>query len=180
MITRKIAASDARASLIGALIELLLEQGWEAIGVGDLCARADISRSTFYLHYANKEELLESGFAQLQETIRASASGRTPRVDGRLAFVDGLAEHIFENRHTFLAIIGNNGSAIVRERFRLMLLKMISEDLAAAGASDIATAHFLAGGFVALAAHLLAAKSTRTQNLTDAFHRLSRRLIAGR
>ena len=71
--------------MIGALIELLLEQGWEAIGVGDLCACADISRSTFYLHYANKEELLESGFAQLQETIRASASDRTPRVDGRLA-----------------------------------------------------------------------------------------------
>jgi len=167
-----------RNTLVGALIELLLERGWEAIGVADLCARADVSRSTFYLHYANKEELLESGFASLTLAIRAAPCGRPPCAGGRLVFVEGLSDHIFDNRRTFLAIIGANGSGIVREKFRQLLLKMISEDLAMIGSFDAATAHFLSGGFVALAAHLLAAKSSRAQDLADEFHRCSERLLA--
>ena len=120
--------------MTAALIELLLERGWDAIGVGELCARADISRSTFYLHYSNKEELLESGFAALHAAIRASAKVRIPHSNGGLSFANSLAEHIFDNRRTFLAIVGSNGSNIVRERFRTLLLKLIVEDLQAGGA----------------------------------------------
>jgi AcrR family transcriptional regulator len=32
------------------------------VTVRDVCERADVGRSTFYLHFADKESLLVSGF----------------------------------------------------------------------------------------------------------------------
>src|SRR6185437_2006254 len=54
-----------------ALIRLVLERGWDDVSVQDVCARANVGRSTFYLHFADKEELLVSGFGGLQEALRA-------------------------------------------------------------------------------------------------------------
>lgn len=48
----------SRAALRQALIELMEERGLEAITVNDLCARAGLTRGTFYNHYADKEALL--------------------------------------------------------------------------------------------------------------------------
>jgi len=51
-----------RKYLREALIELVLEKGYQNISVKDLADRACINRSTFYLHYQDKEELLTLGF----------------------------------------------------------------------------------------------------------------------
>ena len=50
----------SRAALREALIDLLEERGLEGITVNDLCARAGLTRGTFYNHYADKEALLEA------------------------------------------------------------------------------------------------------------------------
>lgn len=42
------------------LISLIEEKGLEAVTVGDLCARANITRGTFYNHYRDKDELLHA------------------------------------------------------------------------------------------------------------------------
>lgn len=42
-----------------ALLSLLLEKDFEYITVKDVCARAGVNRSTFYLHYENTADLLE-------------------------------------------------------------------------------------------------------------------------
>jgi AcrR family transcriptional regulator len=165
------------ANLSGALIELLLERGWESIGVGELCARADVARSTFYLHFANKEELLESGFASLRGTIRLAAPSASLRQTGRFGFADGLADHIFGNRRTFLAFVGGNGGGIVRERFRALLGVMIAEELAACRIIDPALVQFLSGGFVSLAAHLMATGSSGPRAFSERFHALAAPLV---
>ncbi|MDO4399538.1 MAG: TetR/AcrR family transcriptional regulator [Coriobacteriia bacterium] len=48
----------SRAALREALIELMGECGFEAVTVNDLCARAGLTRGTFYNHYQDKEALL--------------------------------------------------------------------------------------------------------------------------
>lgn len=43
-----------------ALIQLLLEEKFETISVSKLCQRAGINRGTFYLHYLDKFDLIET------------------------------------------------------------------------------------------------------------------------
>jgi len=38
-------------------VELIMEQGYDAVTVAEICRRADYGRSTFYLHFADKEAL---------------------------------------------------------------------------------------------------------------------------
>src|SRR5690242_18297174 len=59
-----------RRLLHEAILELIHERGWDAITVQDVCERADVGRSTFYVHFADKEELLVSGFGQLRDHLR--------------------------------------------------------------------------------------------------------------
>jgi len=46
-----------------ALLSLLLEKDFENITVKDVCARAGVNRSTFYLHYENTADLLAEAVA---------------------------------------------------------------------------------------------------------------------
>jgi len=39
------------------LIGLILDHRWERLSVQDICGRANLGRSTFYNHFADKEEL---------------------------------------------------------------------------------------------------------------------------
>ena len=44
-----------------AAMDLIAEKGYDAITVGDITDRANLGRTTFYLHYQNKADLLLSG-----------------------------------------------------------------------------------------------------------------------
>ena len=48
-----------------ALLSLLLEKDFEYITVKDICARAGVNRSTFYLHYENTADLLTEAVAMI-------------------------------------------------------------------------------------------------------------------
>jgi AcrR family transcriptional regulator len=55
-------ADNQRARLIEAMVELAGERGFAATPVADLIARAQVSRKTFYAHFANREDLLLVAF----------------------------------------------------------------------------------------------------------------------
>ena len=166
-----------RRHLSNSLIELILEHGWEAVGVRELCTRAKIARSTFYLHYSNKEELLEDGFNGLRGTIREAASKHSLRQTGKFAFVEGVADHIFENRKLFLALMGGNGGGVVREKFRKLLSTMLAEELKECGDSDEATAHFLSGGFISLAVFVMTRKKESAPDFSERFHIFAGKIV---
>ena len=110
-----------RRALRDALIELILERGWEGFGVQDVCERADVGRSTFYTHFADKEELVAGSFDDLRRTIRAQVAGGGG--DARpLAFSRGLVEHAHEQRRLFLAVVGKRSGLLVQRRFRELVL----------------------------------------------------------
>lgn len=60
-----------QSALRAALLELIGERGWDEVTVQAVCDRARVGRSTFYAHYADKEELLLSGFDSLLDELRA-------------------------------------------------------------------------------------------------------------
>ncbi len=49
-----------KQAILQALIDLIDKKGLDQVSVSDLCQQANISRSTFYLHYKNMEDLLLS------------------------------------------------------------------------------------------------------------------------
>ena len=50
----------------------ILEKKYEDITVQEILDRADVGRSTFYMHFQNKDELLVSGFQDLQSLLKSA------------------------------------------------------------------------------------------------------------
>lgn len=150
-----------RRALRDALVALILERGWDGFGVQELCDRADVARSTFYVHFADKEELVGGSFEDLRKTLRAqlAATGATRQP---LAFARGLIEHAHEQRRLFLAVVGKKSGQVVQRRFRELVLALVREDLSAAlpgGPRRDALVAFLSGAFIELLAWSLEARA---------------------
>ena len=64
----------SRRLLRDALMELILEKGYDAVTVEDITERADLGRTTFYLHYKNKEELLLGAIDEIADELKEKAN----------------------------------------------------------------------------------------------------------
>ena len=140
-----------RRTLRESLIALILERGWDGFSVQDLCAHADVGRSTFYMHFADKEELLVGGFADLRKMLRADLAAQAGPSAQPFRFVLGMIEHARQNHRLFLALVGKHSGQLVLQRFRELVLDLIREDLArlpAKGQAKEALVHFVGGVFL--------------------------------
>jgi AcrR family transcriptional regulator len=132
-------------TLHGALLELILERGWDGVSVQDICERADVGRSTFYVHFADKEELLLSGLDHLREVLRAhlASEKREP-----LGFTLALVEHVREFEPLFKALLGKRTAHVAHRAFMELLNEILHDDLAAVapkGPLRDATVRYVAG-----------------------------------
>lgn len=137
-----------RRALRAALVELILERGWDAASVQDVCDRADVGRSTFYAHFADKEDLLIGGLEDLGKAVRMSSRGSTAARP--LGFVRGMIEHADEQKQLFRAVIGKRGGEVVHRRFRELLMNLFREELTALRVAPprlAAASHYLTGAF---------------------------------
>src|SRR5579885_1231524 len=82
--------------LEAALLSLIKEKEFDAISVQEIIDRANVGRATFYAHYDNKEDLLESGFDGLLETLREHQ--RQARLNGGV-----IEDRLFAFSHHLLA-----------------------------------------------------------------------------
>lgn len=167
-----------RRALRDAFLALMEERGWDGINVQHICERADVGRSTFYMHYRNKEQLLAGGFSDLSALLRGQASPDLP-----LAFLTGLIEHVDEQKKLFRSLIGRRGGQIVQARFRDMLLKLIEDDLARrmrSGWQRKAAAHYLAGALLECLIWWVESRPVRKAGEVEAyFRRLAEPTLAG-
>jgi AcrR family transcriptional regulator len=170
-----------RAALRDALISLIIERGWDEIGIADICTRAGIGRSTFYTHFADKEELLLIGFDDLRRMLRQSTKAGAGAGKG-LGFSRGLLEHANENRRLFRALIGKRSSQAVQKRFLQVIVELTQEELAgklAEGALRDVTVQLLAGALFQLGIWWLELRKPLPPAELDAlFQRLIRPVLA--
>lgn len=118
----------SKRALRDALIELVEEQGLDAITVNDLCARADLNRGTFYNHYRDKEDLvaeLENGLfsdlegfqAKMEQVglvdLAAYRVGKRP-----LPFLVELFDYLREQGDFLHAMLSPQGDASFSPRLR--------------------------------------------------------------
>jgi AcrR family transcriptional regulator len=124
-----------RFAVANALFALMLEKDYEAITVQDIVERADIVRSTFYVHFDDKDDVLRTGVDGVRDWAKAAA----PR-DRRFGFSEPLYRHCCEVRPVLRAVAGRQTWGLMQSLFVRILGELIREDLKTApGRSDEAT-----------------------------------------
>ena len=98
-----------RDRLGDALMALLIEKPFDDITVQDVIARAGVSRSTFYTHYRDKNDLFLSDAEEFFEMMATALSRRGEKSD-RVAPVRELFAHIAEVRPFYEALIASGRS----------------------------------------------------------------------
>jgi AcrR family transcriptional regulator len=93
-----------RDRLGDALVELLVQKPFDDITVQDVLERAGVSRSTFYTHYRDKNDLFLSDAEDFFEAM-ATALSRFGDKSERVAPVQELAAHIAEVRPFYNALV---------------------------------------------------------------------------
>ena len=122
-----------RRLLHKALMSLILEKKYESITVQEILDRADVGRSTFYMHFRDKDELLFSGFHYLEEFLE-SARRSTMSPPGKsyeriIGFSLPMFEHAQEYRRVNRALLGSDAEAVVRRRIHSVLAGIVSREL---------------------------------------------------
>ncbi|WP_428261306.1 TetR/AcrR family transcriptional regulator [Haliangium sp.] len=138
----------SQLALKTALLELTVEKGFDTLSVAEIAERANVGRSTFYAHYADKDDLLQDSVNGLGEHLRdyveASDPSAAPGVHPALRFCLPMLEHVQEQRLLFLAMAGRRSSELIQELFHDMWA-----DLVRAGwpDADEVAVQTIAGGF---------------------------------
>lgn len=98
-----------RDRLGDAMMALLVEKPFDDITVQDVLDRAEVSRSTFYTHYRDKNDLFLSDAEEFFEAM-AMALSRHGDKSERVAPVQELFAHIAEVRPFYNALIASGRS----------------------------------------------------------------------
>jgi AcrR family transcriptional regulator len=123
-----------RALLLSALLDLIVERGYEDVTVQDIVDRANVGRSTFYKHFLDKRELLLSGVDGLQALLsqQRAAQDWPAAVNQRLlGFSLPLFQHVQSNFRFCRALLGPRSGAIVEPHVQRILADLVREELAA-------------------------------------------------
>lgn len=151
-----------RNAIETALLRLIERRGYDMVGVNDVCKEAEVSRSTFYHHYANKQDLKRSGLRHLRLALDNHLDAANPQ-RGDLAFERALFEHAATYRGHYRALVRSEVAAAVLETVRNIVADAIRTKLKAAKTdkeSREAAVHFLAGGYVGLLTRWLDSEET--------------------
>jgi len=132
-IDRRVART--RAMLHQALMSLVLEKGYEAITVEEICDKADVGRSTFYAHYTSKDDLRRYGLEHMRRVLveqhRNAAAASGGHQDRPLGFSLTMFEHAREHIELYRALVGTRGAAVALGTIRQTLSDLVCDELAA-------------------------------------------------
>ena len=118
-----------RRALQDALISLILEKSYDTVTIEEITERADLGRSTFYLHFRDKEELMLHAIDTICDDFIEKHQSLMEIVDIpqnaihrlRLKLDERILYHIFaharENADLYKVMMRGEGGAMVSQRF---------------------------------------------------------------
>ena len=117
--------------LKNALMDLLSEKGSVTkISVRELCERADLNRSTFYVHYSEPKELLEEVEAELLDATREHLQKIGAENDiGAHRYLLSFLIYIKENDKPFRTLLIDAGDPEFRSKFMQQSIIQFVENL---------------------------------------------------
>jgi len=111
-----------------ALNSLIHEKSYDSIVVKEILDRANVGRSTFYMHFRDKDELLVSGMHEMLRSIRpAGLPSSANRCEKFIWFSLPIFEHIHQHPRAGEARIGTRGRAIIHEHLQKVLADLIAD-----------------------------------------------------
>lgn len=143
-------------SLGDALVKLMHEKPFKDITVQDVLDLAHVSRSTFYAHYSDKDDLFLSDVDDFFEHM-ATLLARRGETSNRIAPVRELFAHIAEQSEFYAALIAAGKISDVLESAQGHFARAIEQRLALLApervdsyAPPAALAHALSGAMLSL------------------------------
>ena len=177
-----------RELLQKALIELISERGYDAITIQDIVDRANVGRTTFYLHYRSKDELFMSCHEAIVSEFRIGPLHPLSREEllspEAPPGMTSAYRHLEDARARLYQLFQGKDSLLILRRIRDWSAQEIESSLRAAFAEADSTipfdvlANYLAGAQIALVQWWLEKRQPHTpENLAQTFHRLQRAAI---
>ncbi len=174
-----------RRLLQEALINLIRERKYTAVTVQDIVDRANVGRTTFYLHYGNKDDLLIDCHESVVTTLQlwpfyplSREELLSPETPPGIA---AAFQHLREARAVIYPIFHGRENMLLLQRIHDRTAQTIAASLRAAFGGAPSTvpldvlANYLAGALLALVQWWLEQRQLDTpEDLAQAFHRLQR------
>lgn len=104
--------------LFEALIDLMKDKTFEEIKVSDICHKALVNRSTFYAHYNDKYELLETCIQDLKESLIVELNNNKEYKTLKEYYLEMIRlflNHIEERKDLYKSILINNRNSIMMD-----------------------------------------------------------------
>ena len=121
-----------RHQLQQAMLNLVLEKGYDAVVIQDITDRADLGRGTFYVHYKDKEDLL---WSLIQDRILATERAAIAKFDGQMPpqaehiFYVNVFSHVAQNQDLYRVVLGKKGYAEMADRVRAYMVADMVKDM---------------------------------------------------
>ena len=176
-----------RELLQKSLIELISERGYDAITIQDIVDRANVGRTTFYLHYNSKEELFVSCHESIANRFRIGPLHPFSREELlSLEAPRGMTSayrHLEEARALLYSVFQGKDSLLILRCIRDWSARDIEANVRSAFAEESVVpldvlALYLAGAQIGLVQWWLEKRQPHTlEELAQIFHRLQRSAI---
>jgi AcrR family transcriptional regulator len=125
-----------RQALKNALLELMVEIGYEKTTVQRILERAGVGRATFYVHYRSKEDLLRRSLdglgKDLTEECKPARIGRVQegnRGSVLLGFTLPFFRHVDSHRRLYRSMVGHESGLIVERQMRRLLADLVKPEV---------------------------------------------------
>ncbi|MGN8644540.1 TetR/AcrR family transcriptional regulator [Gracilibacillus sp. HCP3S3_G5_1] len=103
--------------LKNSLIQLMNEKTFSSITVKEVCLRADINRSTFYTHFNDVQDLLDSIEEEIIEEMNKSLQAlKFAKEEESIKMTEKLLEYVRERKEIFEALLENNTGTSFEKR----------------------------------------------------------------
>ena len=115
-----------RRNLRAALMDLILEKGYDAVTIEDITEHADLGRTTFYLHYKDKEELLLESIENTARELYSQVILASPPIgahtqEDSLRAIDRVFQHAAENSILYRIILKGGAASRVHKTILVFL-----------------------------------------------------------
>ncbi|MGH3431395.1 MAG: TetR/AcrR family transcriptional regulator [Thermocrispum sp.] len=124
---------ERRKSLVDTALEIWQEQGWAAVTMRGVCARAGLTDRYFYENFANRDELLATAWDQVRDETTFMILGVVamradePAMEQLRAVLDVVVHHVKEDPARAQILFGDHAGSVVLEQRRRQTVQQATD-----------------------------------------------------